>query len=203
VNGPGTSRRFLRICLFVPTTISLAVLAVVWALIYAPETATRVGLLNAFLQPLGLGPVPFLTDARLALWSLVFMSIWQGLGLQMMIFLSGLQQIPAQLYEAAELDGATARRQFLSITLPGVAPTATFVVMITTIFALRLFVQPYVMTEGGPNYSTLSVVQFVYAAFSDNDLQLACAAAVVFFVGVFVITMVQRYTLAFSERLTE
>ena len=124
---------------------------------------------------------------------IVVMSVWQGVGFQMMIFLSGLQTIPGQLYEAASLDGASRWQRFYHVTLPGVAPTTALVVLITTIFALKLFVQPYLMTGGGPQGSTIPVVQYIYrAAFRRGDLGLACAAAVVFFVVVTAVAAVQR-----------
>jgi ABC-type sugar transport system permease subunit len=217
VNGGRPTQRILRLCAFVPTTISLAVLAVVWDLMYKPVTPTRAGLINsllagvhqlseeyAWLGWLGwIEPVAFLQETAWALPALILMSIWQGLGLQMLIFLSGLQQIPGQLYESADIDGASAPRKFISITLPGVAPTAVFVIMITTIFALRLFVQPFLMTGGGPQNATVSVVQYIYEAFSDGYMGIACAAAVIFFAAVLVVTLVQRTILSRAERLTE
>lgn len=202
VNGRGAARRFLRIAVFVPTTVSLTVLSVLWALMYAPATATGAGLINGLLQRVGLPPQPFLTSPDQAMPAIIVMSIWQGLGLQMLIFLSGLQQIPSQLYESARLDGASAWRQFLHVTLPGVAPTGIFVVMITTVFAFKLFVQPYLMTGGGPQGATISVVQYMYeAAFKARDLGLACAAGMAFFVGVLVISLSERFALRSAEAL--
>ena len=202
VNRPGRANRFLRLAVFVPTTVSLAVLSVLWTLLYAPASPTGAGLINGLLGSVGLPPQPFLKSPTQALPAIVLMSIWQGVGLQMVVFLAGLQQIPAQLYEAARLDGATARRLFWHVTLPGVAPTAAFVVMITTIFALKLFVQPYLMTDGGPQGATLSVVQYMYeAAINSRDLGLACAVGVLFFVAVLAITLAQRFALCRAESL--
>ncbi|MCP4591251.1 MAG: sugar ABC transporter permease [bacterium] len=192
-NGPGWSRRTLRLAVFVPTVVSLTVLSVLWKLLYAPAGAAGAGLFNGLLGALSLGHQPFLTSPSQAMVCIVAMSIWQGVGFQMMIFLSGLQAIPAQLYEAAELDGARRRERFWHITLPGLGPTTVLVVMVTTIFALKLFVQPYLMTGGGPAGSTLSVVQYIYrAAFSQRDLGLACAAGALFFVAVTTVTVLQR-----------
>jgi ABC-type sugar transport system permease subunit len=191
-DGPGWSRRFLRAAVFVPTTISLTVLAVLWKLILAPASASGGGLLNGVLAALHLPPQPFLTSPSQAMACLIAMSIWQGAGFQMMIFLAGLQNIPDELYEAAALDGAGARRRFLHVTLPGIAPTAVLVIMVTTILAFKLFVQPYLMTRGGPQGSTLSIVQYMYrAAFYMRDLGLACATAVVFTAGIAVLTALQ------------
>lgn len=193
VNGPGMPRRFLRAAVFIPTTVSLAVLSVVWKLMYEPRTATGAGLINGLLDSLNLPTQPFLTSPAQALPAIVVMSLWQGVGLQMLVFLSGLQSIPTQLYEAARLDGAGRLQRFRHVTLPGVAPTTVFVLLVTTIFALRLFVQPYLMTGGGPERATVSVVQYVYeAAFLERDLGLACAAGAVFFAIVLLLTLVLR-----------
>ncbi len=200
VNGGGWSRRFLRLCLFLPTTLSLAVLSVVWKLLYAPEALTGAGLINGLLASANLPTQPFLTNPYLALPSLIVMSIWQGVGLQIIVFLAGLQAIPEQLYEAATLDGAGHWQRFLNVTLPGVAPTAVFIIMVTTIFSLRLFVQPYLMTGGGPAEATISLVQYVYeAAFHARDFGLACAAGSVFFLVVLAATLGLRRLLSRAE----
>lgn len=201
-NGPGWSRRTLRIAAFVPTTISLAVLSVLWKLLYEPAGATGAGLVNGMLSAIGLAAQPFLSSAHQAMLCIVAMSIWQGVGFQMMIFLSGLQTIPQERYEAASLDGAGGWRQFRHITLPGIAPTLAFVVMVTTIFALRLFVQPYLMTGGGPERSTLPVVQYVYeSAFLRRDLGLACAAGAVFLAAVTALAAGERLLLRKAESI--
>ncbi len=191
-NGPGWTRRFLRIAVFIPTALSLAVLSVIWKLMYEPASETGAGLLNGMLQTLGLPTQPFLTSPDQALAAIAVMSIWQGVGLQMMVYLSGLQSIPAQLYEAATLDGAGPWQRFRHITVPSLAPTTVFVVLVTTIFALRLFVQPHLMTGGGPQDATLSVVQYMYEQFSQRDLTLSCAAGTVFLVVVLALTLALR-----------
>lgn len=193
-NGPGFSRRFLRWAIFLPTTISLAVLSVLWKLMYEPASATGTGLVNGLIGSVGLPTQPFLTNPHQALPAIVFMSIWQGVGLQMMIFLAGLQSVPAELYEAAQLDGAGRPRRFAHITLPHLAPTVVFVVTITAIFGFRLFVQPFLMTRGGPQGATMSLLQYIYeTAFFQRDLGLACAAGVVLFVVVLSLTVLLRW----------
>ena len=113
-----------------------------------------------------------------------------------------VQTIPQERYEAASLDGAGGWRQFRHITLPGIAPTLAFVVMVTTIFALRLFVQPYLMTGGGPERSTLPVVQYVYeSAFLRRDLGLACAAGAVFLAAVTALAAGERLLLRKAESI--
>ena len=199
-NGPGASRRFLRLAIFLPTTISLVVLSVLWKLMYEPASATGAGLINGLLQSLHLPPQPFLTSPHQALPAIIFMSIWQGVGLQMMIFLAGLQAVPTELYEAAQLDGADRTRRFLHITLPQLAPTCVFVLTITAIFGFRLFVQPFLMTRGGPQGATASLLQYVYeTAFFQRDLGLACAAGVTFFALVLILTILLRWLLRRAE----
>ena len=200
-NRPGGATRILRAAVFIPTTISLTVLSILWALMYAPASLTGAGLLNGLLKSLALPTQPFLTSTRQALPAIVAMSIWQGVGLQMLILLAGLQQIPQQLYEAAELDGAGRWRRFLHVTCPGIAPITVFVVMVTTIFALKLFVQPYLMTGGGPEDATISTVQYIYTAFKHGDLSLACAAGVIFTLAVLLVAAAQRYLFRRAETL--
>ncbi len=193
-DGCGVDRRVLRLCVFIPTTLSLAVVSVVWKLLYAPVTPAGGGLINGLMLSLGLPQQPFLTSPSQALYAIAAMSVWQGVGLQTAIFLAGLQQIPAYLYEAAALDGAGRWARLRHVTLPGVAPTAVFVVLITTIFAFKLFVQPYVMTGGGPLGSTRSMVQYLFeAAFRQRDLGLASAAGVVFLLIVLAVTLALRW----------
>ncbi|UCF34555.1 MAG: sugar ABC transporter permease, partial [Phycisphaerales bacterium] len=173
--------------------LSLTVLSVVWKLLYEPSTATGAGLFNGLLTSVHIRPQPFLTSVKQAMPAIAAMSIWQGLGLQMMIFLSALQQVPKELAEAAFLDGAGRWRRFWSVTFPAIAPTGMFVVIVTTVFALKLFVQPFLMTRGGPQGSTISMVQYIYeTAFYERDLGLACAAGAIFFVAVALLTLIQR-----------
>lgn len=200
-DGRGFGRRLLRLCVFVPTTLSLAVLSVVWKLLYAPLSADGGGLVNGLLTSLGLPPQPLLTSPSQALYAIVAMSVWQGVGLQMAIFLAGLQQIPRVLYEAAALDGAGRCVRLRHVTLPSLAPTVVFVVLITSVFAFKLFVQPYVMTGGGPQDATRSLVQFIYeAAFRQRSLGLASAAGVVFLVLVLALTLLLRRLMQRYER---
>ncbi len=191
-NGPGWSRRALRLAVFVPTTISLTVLAVLWKLMYEPATATGAGLINGLLISAGLVDQPFLTSPGQAMFCIAVMSVWQGAGFQMMIFLAGLQTVPQELYEAASIDGARRWQRFRHVTLPGIAPTLALVIMITTIFALKLFVQPHLMTKGGPQGATRSIVQYIYEVFRTHELGMACAAGAVFFVVVTAIAGLER-----------
>jgi multiple sugar transport system permease protein len=127
--------------------------AVVWRYLYHP----RYGVLNQALAIAGIGPVDWLGDPRWAMPSIILMAVWKNFGFNMIVFVAGLQSIPRRLYEAAAIDGAGAFRQFLHVTLPGLAPTLLFVTIITMIGHFQLFAEPYVMTQGGPADSTLSL----------------------------------------------
>ena len=141
-----------RAAYFSPNITSMVVVAILWSVLYNPNPST--GLLNAFLTKLGFAPCGFLTDPKTSMNSIIFMSAWQAAGYQMMIFLAGLQAIPGDQYEAASIDGAGAFQKFLYVTLPGLKNVIKYVVMITMIQAMKLFTQPYVMTQGGPQNST-------------------------------------------------
>jgi ABC-type sugar transport system permease subunit len=147
VNRPEPAWRWLRVAFFLPTVMAMPVLAILWTMLYQPVTAGEMGPLNAALVALGLGPRDWLHDPAVALPALAAMSIWQGVGLQMMVFLAALQALPRDVSEAALLDGAGPLQRTLHITLPALRNTIIFVVSVTTIFAFRLFVQPYLMTQ--------------------------------------------------------
>ncbi|HKB92310.1 MAG TPA: sugar ABC transporter permease, partial [Opitutaceae bacterium] len=173
--------------------VSMPVLAVLWTLLYQPAQGTEMGPINAVLSALGVGPRAWLTDPQLALSALAFMSIWQGVGLQMMIFLSGLQGVSPELLDSARIDGANGIQRVLYVIIPALKPTIVFVVTVTTILAFRLFVQPYLMTRGGPGNSTRSLIQTIYEmTFIGGDLGRACAAALLFLIWVAFLTLLQR-----------
>ncbi|MCI0690426.1 sugar ABC transporter permease [candidate division KSB1 bacterium] len=151
-------RSFFQTVYFAPVVTTLVAVAVVWRFIYHP----RFGLLNYALSFFGVDPVDWLGDPVWAMPAIILMSIWKGFGYNMIIFVAGLQNIPTQLYEAARMDGANAWQQFKSITLPMLAPTTVFVSIIAMIGNFQLFTEPYVMTQGGPVNSTLSIVLLMY-----------------------------------------
>jgi multiple sugar transport system permease protein len=179
---------FFRTVYFAPVVTTLVAVAVVWRAIYHP----RYGLLNAMLAWIGVGPIDWLGDPRWAMPALVFMAVWKNFGYNMIIFVAGLQTIPEELYEAAHLDGAGAWRRFWHITLPMLRPTFVFVSVITMIGYFQLFAEPYVMTQGGPLKSTLSVVLFMYEeGFRWWRMGFAAAIAFVLFLIILVATLVQ------------
>lgn len=193
VNRPEPGWRWLRVVFFVPTVVAMPVLAVVWTLLYQPAQGGEMGLINAALDSVGLAPRAWLADPRLALPALAAMSIWQGVGLQMMVLLAALQGRSKDCLEAALLDGANGWQRTWHVTVPALRNTLIFVVTVTTILAFRLFVQPYLMTRGGPNDRTLSLIQAIYEmTFLAQDLGRACAAAFLFLVFVGGLTLLQR-----------
>jgi len=148
---------------------------------------------NAILENLGLPRQRFLTSDVQAMPAIALMSIWQGVGFQMVIFLAGLQNIPQILYEAAAIDGANRWQRFATITLPQLRRTTFFVVVVTTIFALKLFTQVFVMTQGGPFGSTRTIIYMLWEeGLNFRHTGYASAMAVLFFLLVLAITLLQR-----------
>ena len=190
VNRPEPAWRWLRTVFFAPVVISMPVLAVLWTLLYQPAQGGQMGLVNTVVGWFGIPPQSWLREPALALPSIVAMSIWQGVGVQMMVFLAGLQAIPRELLESARIDGANGFRRVIHVILPLMKNTVVFVVTVTTILAFRLFVQPYLMTRGGPGNSTLSLIQSIYeTTFIAQDLGRACAAALLFLLLVSALTL--------------
>ena len=137
---------------------TLVAVAVVWRYLFH----TRYGMVNYALGQVGVGPVDWLGDPHWAMPTIILLAVWKNFGYNMIIFLASLQTIPAELYEAARIDGASPARQTFHITLPLLGPTLALVGIITTAGYFQLFAEPYVMTQGGPLHSTLSVLYFMY-----------------------------------------
>ena len=187
-----------RTMYFAPQLTSMVVISVLWSVLYNANPNT--GLINSILVSLGMSPIKFLSDASTAMNSIIFMSAWQGAGYQMMIFLAGLQGIPRDQYEAASVDGATKFKQFLYITIPGLKGTIKYVIMITMIQAMKLFTQPYIMTQGGPKNSTKTLVYYIYTqGFQKGNFGYACSIAAVFFVIVVCISMAMKKVTAATD----
>jgi multiple sugar transport system permease protein len=167
---------FFRSAFFAPWVTTLVAVALVWRYLYHPQY----GPLNALLGMAGIGPIDWLGDPRWAMPSIILVSVWKNFGYNMLVFLAGLQAIPEELYEAAALDGAGAWHRFRHITLPQLGPTFLFVGVVTMIAACQIFSEPYVMTQGGPLKSTLTLVLFMYEqGFRWWRLGFAAAVAVV------------------------
>lgn len=184
-----------RTALFLPVVTTLVAVAVVWRYAFHP----RIGLLNALLAPLGLGPVDWLGDPRFAMPAIILMTVWKNFGFNMVILVAGLQAIPQGLYEAARVDGARAFARFRYITLPMLRPTLVFVTVMTLIGDLQLFAEPYVMTQGGPAHATLSVVLLMYLeGFRWWNMGHAAAIAFVLFAAMLVPTLAARAARRFA-----
>jgi multiple sugar transport system permease protein len=180
-------RGVLRTVFFLPVVTTLVAIAVVWRYIYHP----RFGLLNYGLSLAGIGPIDWLGDPHWAMPAIILMAVWKNFGFNMVIFIAGLQSIPDRLYEAASLDGAHSWAQFRAITLPMLAPTFLFVAVMTMIGYFQLFAEPYVMTQGGPAHSTLSIVLLMYQeGFRWWNMGYAAAVAFVLFAIILSFTLV-------------
>lgn len=181
-----------RTLYFIPVVTSIVVVSILWRFMYQPD-----GLVNQTLQAVSFNTIQgtdWLNNPDSAMPAIIFMSIWQAVGFHMVIWLSGLQTIPGELYEAAEMDGATAWNRFRFITWPGLRNTRTFILITITIAALSLFAQINVMTAGGPLDSTSTVVyQAVRVGYQQQETAYASAISLVFFVLVLTVSLVQRF----------
>jgi multiple sugar transport system permease protein len=180
-------RAVFRTAYFLPYVTSMVAIAVVWRLLLG----TDAGLVNGLLEKVGIDGPGWLTDSRYALGSIIMMTTWHGLGLQMIIFLAGLQAIPNELYEAASVDGATRWNRFRHVTLPMLRPTLLFSTVVATIGLLQVFEEPFVMTQGGPLDSTLTVAFHAYNQFAFGNYGYTAATAYVLFVVIAAITALQ------------
>jgi putative chitobiose transport system permease protein len=180
VNRPLPGLTFFRAALYLPVVTSLVISALVWKWLYAEQ-----GLINEFLQRTGLtdDPVRFLTEPENALFSVMAVTIWSGLGYYMVIYLAGLQAIPAQLLEVAEVEGVSRRQQVQYIILPLLKPQMAVVAVMSSMAAMKVFEEVYVMTQGGPLDSSKTLVFYLYeSAFVEFEMGYAAAAGVVLFV---------------------
>jgi len=190
-------RSWFRLALFMPVVTTLVAVAVVWRYLYHP----RFGIINYVLSFVGVQPIDWLGDPTWAMPSLILLAVWKNFGYHMMIFLAGLQAVPDHLYEAARIDGAGWWRQFLHVTLPQLAPTTFFVTIIIMIGYFQFFAEPYVMTQGGPLNSTLSIVLYLYQqGFRWWKMGYASSIAFVLFFIVFIVAILQMSIRKRQER---
>lgn len=194
VNQPMRGRVVFRTLFFMPVVFPLSLVAVVWVLLFAPGPQ---GTINSVLEFVTFGvwqARDFLHNPDWALPAIALTSIWQGTGFQMVILLAALQGIPVELYEAAKVDGANKRQQLFFVTLPQLRNALIFVVLVTTILAFRLFDQVQIMTRGGPQHATTTVMyEAVNAAFASQQVAKGAAMTVVFFTIVLLFALLQRY----------
>ncbi|NED96489.1 sugar ABC transporter permease [Phytoactinopolyspora alkaliphila] len=187
----------VQVVIFAPITMSLIAVALVFDLLYNE----RVGFVNGILDMIGVGPVPFLSDSDLAPWSIIALRIWRVLGYYAIILFAGLQAIPDEFYEAAELDGAGAWQRFRHVTFPLLKPVTMFVLVASSIAAWELFAEVDVLTDGGPARSTLTAVMYIFgASFEQFDLGKGAAASVVLAFAIIVSTVVAHRLLRSDDR---
>lgn len=193
INQPLAGVNIFRTIFFMPVVVSMVVVALLWSFIYDGQN----GLLNSVLSMITFGnfePISWLGNPTTALPSIMVMSIWQGVGFHMVIWLAGLQTIPTQLYEAASVEGANALQRFRYVTWPGLRNTAVLVLVVITMQAFGLFIQVDVMTRGGPLDATQSIVfQAVQRGYGKQDIAGGSAISVLLFLIVLSISLIQRY----------
>lgn len=181
-------RGLARTIIFSVSVLPMVAIANLWKMLVAPD-----GYFNFFLKVLGLPPQPFLNSPDQAMNVIITMTVWQGVGSQMVLFLAGLQDIPRSLYEAAEMDGANFFHKMVYITIPGLRNVLNFILVTTLIGAFGIFLQPYIMTGGGPRESTLTIMMVFYeTGFIYKDIGLAGAVMSTYFPIVLVLSLLQR-----------
>ncbi len=201
INSRLPARNVFRGIFFLPTVITMVVVCVVWFSMFKID-----GFFNTVLGLVSLGlieRVDWLRNPYTALPSIVLLSAWQGLGFQMVVYLAGLQSINEELYDAARVDGATRWQEFWRVTMPGLRNTHVFVIITTTILAFKLFTQVSILTQGGPQGATNTVVHYLYeVGFRRGRVGFAAATAVVFFLIVLIISLIQRRMIKSEEEIT-
>jgi len=189
VNAKVRGTNFFRTVYFLPVVTSMVVVSMLWLFMYQPD-----GLINVLLAKVGITGPDWLGDPKTALFAIIVLSIWQAVGFHMVIWLSGLQTIPAELYEAASIDGAGRWQQFVHVTWPGLRQTSIFILITITIAAFSLFTQVNIMTQGGPLDSTSTLVYMaVFTGFQQQQTGYAAAVSLVFFALVLTVSLIQRY----------
>ncbi len=188
VNRPMRGVFAFRLIYFLPHVTLTVAAAIVWAWIYHPEF----GLINYLLRQVGIEGPSWLFSSRWAMPSIIIMSNWKGIGYAMLIFLAGLQGIPAELYEAAVIDGANGWQQLRHVTIPMLSPTTFFVLTTSFIGAFQGFDQFYIMTQGGPSFSTTTLVLYIFNnGFSYFRMGYAAGMAAVLFLCIMIVTLIQ------------
>ena len=175
-----------KLLIYLPVIVSIVVAAIAFKWLYAQS-----GILNYIIGFFGLKPIGWLTDPRFALFSVIIVTVWKGIGYYMMIYLAALMSAPKDLYEACDVDGANFIQKHLTVSLPHLIPTMALVTTISSISALKVFAEIYVMTKGGPLNSSKTIVYYIYErAFENLDLGFASAMAVVLLLIVLAMSLV-------------
>jgi len=198
LNRKLAGRGFWRAAFFLPVVISGAVVAILWSNLYA----TDVGLINKLLVKIGISPVSWLTDPNTAMPAIAVMVTWKNVGFYVIIYLAGLQYIPRSCQEAIEIEGASAWQRFRYLTLPSLLPQTILVVTLSTINGFQLFIEPYVMTGGGPLRRTYSVVLYLYTnAFAYQKMGYAATIGVALALIIGAVVFIQRRVIGKAEAL--
>jgi len=188
LNQPLKGKTTLRLMYYFPVITPIVTVSMLWVWILD----THFGILNYLLSLIKINPIPWLTSTEWAMPSVIIMSIWKTVGWNMLVFLSGLQGIPDSFYEAAKLDGADKFKIFYYITLPLLRPTILLAIVMSLISSSQVFDQVYVMTGGGPGYSTMTLVQQIYnAAFQNYTMGYASAISVILLLLVTILSLIQ------------
>ncbi len=182
-------RAFFRAAFFLPVVVSGVVVSMLWQQLFGFDT----GILNRILVSVGLGKVGWLIDPNMAMISIAIMATWKNVGLYVILFLVGLQTVPPQYYEAADLEGASHWQKFWHITLPMINPTIFMVVILSTIGGFSLFIEPYIMTAGGPLNSTMSAVLYIYKqAFTNYHMGYSATLGFMFAILILAVVVIQK-----------
>ena len=185
---PRVIRNLYRSIFFFPVLIAHTYIAVIWRFLYQEDT----GVINYYLSFFGVEPIPWLGHVHWAMAAIIIMDVWKNTGFAMLVFLAGLQSIPHEYYEAAQLDGANERQLFTRITIPLLSPSIFFILVIFMIGALQVFDSIIVLTDGGPGDATRSVVMYIYQqAFQRLDFGYAAAVSWTLFLVIMAVTLVQ------------
>lgn len=178
-----------KILIYLPVIVSIVVAAIAFKWLYADQ-----GILNYVVTSLGFKSIGWLTDPNYALYSVIIVTIWKGIGYYMIIYLAALMSVPNELYEACDIDGASFLTKHLTVTVPHIMPTIALVTTISAISAMKVFAEIYVMTKGGPLNSSKTIVYYIYErAFENLDLGIASAMAVVLLIIVMVFSLINIF----------
>lgn len=178
-----------KILIYLPVIVSIVVAAIAFKWLYAEQ-----GILNYILNVFHINSIGWLTDPKYAIYSVILVTIWKGIGYYMMIYLAALMSVPKELYEACDIDGAGFLRKHLTVTIPHIMPTIALVTTISSISAMKIFAEIYVMTKGGPLNSTKTIVYYIYEkAFENLDLGYASAMAVILLTIVMAFSLVNIF----------
>lgn len=178
-----------KILIYLPVIVSIVVAAIAFKWLYAEQ-----GILNYILNVFHINSIGWLTDPKYAIYSVIIVTIWKGIGYYMMIYLAALMSVPKELYEACEIDGAGFWTKHLTVTVPHIMPTIALVTTISSISAMKIFAEIYVMTKGGPLNSTKTIVYYIYEkAFENLDLGYASAMAVILLIIVMIFSLINIF----------